>query len=122
MEEIEDRILEEVRSDPAVTKRLEEVPLHERLTLQDLQANEGWQLQRERFARFKDLATEKLSKRIMRGETVPPEEIAYQRGYIAATEDIFDWPERVETDLGNAALRAWERALSGTPAEPPRQP
>lgn len=122
MGEIEDRILEEVRSDPLVTKRLEEIPLHERLTLQDLQQNEGWQLQRERFARFKDLATEKLSKRIMRGDTPSPEEIAFQRGYIAATEDIFDWPERVETDLGNAALRAWERALSGVPAEPPRQP
>jgi len=105
-----------------VRRRLEEVDLHERLSLRDLQENEGWQLQRERFARFKDLAGEKLSKRLLRGDKVPPEEIAHTRGYIAAIEDIFDWPERVETDLGNAALRAWERALQGLTNDPTRQP
>ena len=122
MSEVEDRILEEVKTDPLVKQRLEEIDLHERLRLRELQENEGWQLQGERFARFKELAIEKLSKRLMRGEDVPREEIAFQRGYAAAIEDIFDWPMRVETDLGNAALRAWERALQGVSNDPARQP
>ena len=122
MSEIEDRILAEVRADPLVRRRLEEVDLHERLSLQELQEHEGWQLQRERFAQFKDLAIGKLSKRLLRGDKVDPEEVAHTRGYIAAIEDIFDWPERVEQDLGNAALRAWERALQGLTNDPARQP
>ena len=122
MEETEDRILAEVRADPLVQRRLEEIDLHERLSLKELQEHEGWRLQRERFAHFKDLTTEKLAKRLLRGEDVPREEIAFMRGYIAAVKDIFDWPERVEQDLGNAALNAWERALMGLSEDPERQP
>jgi len=120
--EPDQRTLEEVRADPLVKQRLEEIDLHERIALKDLQEQEGWQLQRERFAQFKDLAIEKLSRRLMRGDEVPREEIAFQRGYAAAITDIFDWPERVEQDLGNAALRAWERALQGHTDDRARQP
>jgi hypothetical protein len=122
MEEIEDRLLDQVRSDPLVAKRLEEVDLHERLSLKELQEHEGWQLQRERFAHFKELVIEKLSKRLMRGDHITREEIAFQRGYAAGVEDIFEWPERVEVDLGNAALRAWDRAMQGLTPDSPRQP
>ena len=111
-----------MKTDPLVRQRLEEIDLHERLRLRELQEHEGWQLQRERFARFKETAIERLSKRLLRGEDVSREEIAFQRGYAASIEDIFDWPERVETDLGNAALRAWERALQGVSNDPARQP
>src|SRR5262245_34557123 len=101
---------------------MEEIDLHGRLSLKDLQEHEGWKFQRERFSRFEELAIEKLSRRLLRGDEVPREEIAFQRGYIAAIKDIFDWPERVETDLGNVALRAMERVLQGHTDDRDRQP
>jgi hypothetical protein len=122
VEQPDERVLAEVQADPSVQRKLEQVGLHERMALKGLQEFEGWRLQRERFARFKVLATEKLAKRLLSGEDVPREEIAFQRGYAACVADIFDWPERVEQDLGNAALRAWERALAGTTDDPAWQP
>jgi|SRR5215831_7373950 len=119
MEEIGDELIEEVKADPLVQRRLEEIDLHERLSLRELQEHEGWRLQKERFAQFRDLAMQKLSTRLLAGEEVSRREIAFQRGYAAAIKDIFNWPERVEQDLGNAAMRAWERALQG---DPDRQP
>jgi len=115
-------ILDQVRADPSVQRRMQEIDLHGRLSLKELQEHEGWKFQRERFSRFESLTVEKLSRRLMRGDDVPREEIAFQRGYIAAIKDIFDWPERVEQDLGNVALRAWERAMQGASDDPERQP
>ena len=100
----EDRILEEIRRDPDV-----DTGLHELMQLKDLQEHPGWQYQAERFKGYKKGVSEALASRILHGLKLNAEEIAFNRGYAQAVEDIFKFPERVEKNFHRAAEKAWER-------------
>lgn len=115
--ETEDRVLEEARNDPAVAPRM-----HEWLQLQELKDNPGWQYLGERMKTLAESTTKKLARRLLAGDKVDPEEIAFQRGFIKAAEFLVAYPERFERDLERAAEQAYVRAqerLSDVDGEEP---
>lgn len=105
MDTSEDRILEQIKQDPDVERSA-----HELLQLEDLKEHSGFQYLHARFSGFRQGAAAALARRLMSGTKVPPEEIAFSRGYAAAIEDFFKFPERLERELDRAAEKAWERA------------
>lgn len=113
----QDALLEEIRNDPEVQPRL-----NERFQLQDLQDHPGWKYQAARFANFRKGVMLALARRLMAGVKIDPEQIAFERGYAAAVEDTFRWPERLEKELERAAERAFERAQEGLSEEDGEQP
>jgi len=100
----EDRILE----DPVIREKLKHIPVGVRLAYAQLIEERGWKELKAHFEGFESRAADLLARSILRGEKVSAEQIAHQRGYIAAIKDIFDYPERVEKDLERAVLRAWD--------------
>ncbi len=104
MEPTEDRILEEIKRDPDVQPRL-----HEMLQLEELKKHPGWQYQAARFANFRKGVAETLARRLLAGVKIDPEQLAFERGYATAVEDVFKWPERIEKSLERAAEKAYMR-------------
>ena len=103
--ETEDRILEEIRNDPEVQPRMGEW-----LRLQELKENPGWLYLSERLKFFGENTMKRLARRLLSGDKIDPEEIAFQRGFIKAVEFITAYPERFEKDLERAAEQAYVRA------------
>lgn len=115
--EVDQRVIEEIQSDPEVAPRL-----HEALQLEQLQEHPGWQYQAERFANFKKGVMQALARRLLAGVKIDPEQIAFERGYAAAVEDVFHWPDRLERELERAAERAYGRLAEGLSEENGQQP
>ena len=109
---VDEQVIQEIREDPEVAPRL-----HEALKLQELSEHPGWQYQAERFKNFRKGAALALARRLLAGAKLDPEQIAFERGYAAAIEDVFRWPERIERDLHRAAERAFERLAEGLSEE-----
>ena len=107
----EDRILE----DPEIQSRLIEVGIGDRLALSALEEFDGFQKLKEKAEAFGGKASEALAKKILRGEDVPKEEIAFMRGYIKGMEAITGYPERVERDFNSTAMKVHERLESMNP-------
>ena len=109
---MEDRILEQIQQDPDVERSA-----HELLKLEELQEHPGWQYLLARFGNFRKGVMETMARRLFSGQDIDPRQIAFERGYASAIEDITKFPERLEKELERAAEKAWERAQQEPSAE-----
>ena len=69
-----------------------------------------WIALKKHFEGYREGAVQAIARRLMAGEKLTDEKIAFVRGYATAIEDIFTTPEVVAKQLDKAALRAYERA------------
>lgn len=75
-----------------------------------LREHAGWRRLYDKVRENKDGFMLSLSRRLMAGETVSPEEIAHSRGFYEGALWIISQPEVAERNLERAARMAWVRA------------
>lgn len=115
---IADFLRDRALSDPKVQRIVADVRLFE-----GLKENPGWRRLYEKVASDKERYLSGLSRRMMAGEKIPPEEIAYHRGFYQGAIWVLAHPEVAEKNLERAARMAYvlaaEEVLTQSEEETP---
>lgn len=79
---------------------------------EDLRESAGWHRLREVIKREKSKLMQRIADKLMDGQEVGSEEIAFHRGFYYGALWIAEYPDEVVKDLERAARREWVRARS----------
>lgn len=97
-----DFLLERAKDDPKIQQTIVKAQ-----NLHGLLEDKGWRSLYEIVQKAKDRWMHELAKRLMRGEKVSPEEIAWRRGYFAGAEWAASHPKQAIKSLERAATAAY---------------
>jgi hypothetical protein len=98
-------LLDRAQEDPKVARTILDAQ-----QLHTLLEDPGWKKLNEIVRRGKSRLTDGLARKILAGQKVSPEEIAYMRGYIAGSEWAASHPAQAIKSLERAATVAWLQA------------
>jgi hypothetical protein len=105
-EELTDLVAKRAKENPRVQAIVDEARLYD-----GLKENEAWQRLARRVNDQRERFTIGIARRLMSGQKVSDEEIAYNRGFYYGAEWILKHPEEAEKSLEHAALGAWRMLL-----------
>lgn len=105
-EELADFVAERAREQPKVQQIVREARLYD-----SLRESEAWQRLAQRVRDDREHYLSGVARRLMAGQKVSPEEIAYMRGFYFGARWIIEHPEKAEESLERAARDAWRMVL-----------
>lgn len=91
-----------MKEDPKVKAVVDEAHL-----LDGLQEHAGWRRLAEKIRSHEAGWMESVTRRLVKGERVPQDEIDYRRGFYDGARWIIEHPAQAEASLEAAAQRAW---------------
>ncbi len=95
-------VSERMKRDPKIKAIVADAHLFD-----DLRQNAGWKRLYDRVVVDKQRVTNEVASRLMAGEKIGPEEIAYYRGFYQGAVYILEHPAQAEKRLERAARTAW---------------
>jgi hypothetical protein len=101
-----DFLSKKAQEDPKILERVQAV-----VSLDGLDEHPGWAALRQHFEIGAERYMELLAKRLLAGEKVSEEEIAYHRGSIDIARAIFDYPTTALARLEATAQRGYAAYL-----------